>query len=163
MIIQPFGYRVDLLSPLPPRDAKTAIRRERKSWFARGNGARGWILGPLLCLWWNPWDRSGPMLVAWMSQDSLGTRIRGRAGSDLNGVAFYIALLPLMAFFAFEMFKTGTLSLNQTLVLGAIFLCTPFMLWWNHKERHQADPLVRFVAKTLDVRSTLPTRRSSAR
>jgi hypothetical protein len=36
--------------------------------------------------------------------------------------------------------------------MGGLTLGAPLAFWWAHKDRHQADPLVRFLEKTLAAR-----------
>jgi hypothetical protein len=102
MAFQPFGYRFDL-----------AIRAKRKGWFASKTGARGWMIGPLLCLWWDPYDKQGPMLIGWLSEDGFGTRIIGRAGSDLNGMLLFVVIYPFLAWIFFQMARNGGMTLGH--------------------------------------------------
>jgi hypothetical protein len=145
MPFQPFGYRFDFKSPLPPANVKAAIRARKKRWFHSTNGARGWIVGSFICLWLSALDRYGPMLFGTISRDQFGTRIKGRAGSDLNGLAMYLVLVPLLAFFLYQMIAAGEATGNQIAIIGGLILLTPLMLWWSHQDRRKAEPLVRFL------------------
>lgn len=90
------------------------------------------------------------MLFGLISADNLGTRVRGRAGSDLNGVAMFTLSIPLVGWLIFKMVAEGQASGRQLLVLGLVFLVGgPLIYWWAHKERKDAEPLVRFIRSAL--------------
>lgn len=151
MEFQPFGFSFEISSNLPPAKAKAAIRSKKTNLFDAKSGARGWIAGPFLCLWFSAFDRYGPMLFGLISSDNSGTRVRGRAGSDLNGVLMFTLLIPLMALIVFEMISGGQATGQQLAVIGLVFLVGgPLIYWSAHKERKDAEPLVRFLRKTLD-------------
>ena len=80
MGFQPFGYRFETFTSLPPAEAKAAIRSKKTSIVDAKNGARGWILGPIICLWFSAFDNYSPMLFGLISTNNLGTRVHGRAG-----------------------------------------------------------------------------------
>jgi hypothetical protein len=145
MPFQPFGYRFEIKSPMPPSNVKAVIRSRKNGWLAAKNGARGWIVGPVICLWLSAFDRYGPMLFGRISRDNFGTRIKGRAGSDLNGLAMYLFLVPLLAFFLYEMIVADEATGAQIAIIGGLILLTPLMLWWSHQDRRKAEPLVRFL------------------
>lgn len=153
MVFRPFGDPIDLWSVASPATIKQRIRSRKKGWFDPKPGARGWIVGPILCLWHSPYDRNGPMLIALLRAEGMGTRIMGRAGSDLNGVAMLIALSGLMAWLAWKM--VGQEGLTPGVIsMAAIFLLgVPAMLIWAHKDRRSAAPLVRFLQKTVGYES----------
>lgn len=158
MGFQPFGYRFEVSSILTPADAKAAIRSKKTSIFDAKNGARGWIAGPFICLWFSAFDRYGPMLFGLISADNFGTRVHGRAGSDLNGVAMFTLMIPLMAWLVIKMISEGQASGRQLLVIALVFLVGgPLIYWWAHKERTDAEPLVRFLRNAL-TQSTAPSR-----
>ena len=142
---QPFGYRFEVRSPLPSARVKAAIRSRMKDWFDAVPGARGWIVGPFMCLWLRAFDRRGPMLLAKLGRGDFGTRVTGRAGSDLNGLAAYTLSLPMLAFSLYMLRATGEGSLQTVIIVSAILLLSPLVFWWSHKDRRQADPLVRFI------------------
>lgn len=152
MPFQPFGYEFELFFAREPADVKAAIRARKKGWFNPTDGARGWIVGPFVCLWFSAFDRYGPMVFARISGDRSGTTIRGRAGSDLNGLLLMAVLWPLLAFFLFEIVSTGSAGSSQLLVLGVVVLLAPLTFWWAHKDRRQAEPLVRFLKDCLEPR-----------
>ncbi|AOL93533.1 hypothetical protein [Porphyrobacter sp. LM 6] len=150
MAFQPFGFRFEISSSLPTAKAKAAIRSKKTSIFDAKNGARGWIAGPFICLWFSAFDRYGPMLFGLISADNFGTRVRGRAGSDLNGVLMFTLLIPLMAWVVYKMISEGQATGRQLVVIGLVFLVGgPLIYWSAHRERKDAEPLVRFLRKTL--------------
>lgn len=146
MSFEPFGYRFEITSSDSLPEVKTAIRSRKKGWFDPKNGVRGWIIGPFICLWFSAFDQYGPMLFGIISGDATKTYVRGRAGSDMNGVAMFSLLLPLMIFLFFVMFLDGTASFLQLAVIGAIILIGGPMVYWSaHKDRRAAEPLIRFL------------------
>jgi hypothetical protein len=150
MEFQPFGYRFETFASLPPAEAKAAIRSKMTGIFDTKNGARGWIAGPFICLWFSAFDRYGPMLFGLISANNFGTRVHGRAGSDLNGVLMFTLLIPLMAWIVFKMVSEGQASGGQLVVFALVFLVGgPYMYWSAHKERKDAEPLERFLRKAL--------------
>lgn len=131
-------------------EAKVAIRSKKTRIFDVKNGARGWVLGPFICLWFSAFDRYGPMLFGMISADNFGTRVHGRAGSDLNGMAIYTALIPLMAWIVFMMISEGQATGGQLVMIAVVFLIGgPLIYWSAHKQRKDAEPLVRFLRKAL--------------
>lgn len=164
LAFQPFGYRFEVSSILPPAEAKTAIRSKKTSIFDAKNGARGWIIGPFVCLWFSAFDRYGPMLFGQISSDNLGTRIHGRAGSDLNGVLMFTLLIPLMAWIVIMMIAEGAATGGQLFVIALVFLVGgPMIYWLAHKDRRDAEPLVRFVRKALDQQDARSKSTASAK
>lgn len=150
MAFQPFGYRFEVRSPSLPSDAKAAIRSRKKAWFDPKSGARGWVAGPFICLWFSAFDKHGPMLFGMITQDNMGTRVRGRAGSDLNGVLMFSLLIPLMAFLTVKLAEDGATSIGQWLVFAVVFLVGgPLLYWVAHKDRREAEPLIRFIRDTI--------------
>ena len=150
MTFEPFGYRFEISSSLPPAEAKAAIRSKKTGIFDAKKGARGWIAGPFICLWFSAFDRYGPMLFGLISADNFGTRVHGKAGSDLNGVLMFTLLIVMMAWLVFKMISEGQASGRQLLVIALVFLVGgPLIYWMAHKERKNAEPLVRFLRKTL--------------
>lgn len=146
MPFQPFGYRFDIYSPLAPTDFKAVVRSEKKPWLHVKDGPRGWIVGRVICLWFSAFDRHGPMLFGVISEDPSGTRVSGRAGSDLNGVAMFTLLIPFMGFLVLRMIGDGSASARQLLVISIVMLVGgPFLYWVAHKDRRDAEPLVRFL------------------
>jgi hypothetical protein len=151
MAFQPFGYRFEIKSPSQPADVKSAIRLRTKKWFDPKNGARGWIAGPFICLWFSALDRYGPMLLGRIVEDGFGTRIKGRAGSDLNGIALYSLWIPTMVLLVYQMVSAGDYTLGQLAIFGGLILLSPLVLWASHKDRRQAEPLVRFLRDAVTV------------
>lgn len=163
MAFQPFGYRFEIESPVSPAKVKSDLRARKKAWFDPKDGARGWVAGPFICLWMSAFDRYGPMLFGRIRKDGFGTMVSGRAGSDLNGLALYILLVPLLAFLLWQMIRAGEASTNQIAIIGGLILLSPLMLWWGHRDRKHAEPLVRFIRNTITTSGqTLRTRTVAA-
>jgi len=147
---EPLGYTFEVASPFPPENVKSSIRAGKKGWLDPKDGPRGWIIGPLMCLWMSAFDRYGPMIIAVVKKDGSGTRVVGRAGADLNGTAFFLLLAPLMALITWKMHQAGQGSTRSYVVIGAIFgLGLPLTLWLNSQDRKHAEPLVRFIRNTI--------------
>lgn len=150
MGFQPFGYRFEISASLPPAEAKARIRSKMTGMFDARNGARGWIAGPFICLWFSAFDRYGPMLFGLISANNFGTRVQGRAGSDLNGVLIFTLLIPLTAWLVFKMISEDQAFDGQLVAIAFLFLVVgPLIYWWAHKERKDAKPLERFLRKAL--------------
>lgn len=149
MAFQPFGYRFEVQARVAPDDAKAAIRGRKKGWFDAVDGPRGWIAGPFLCLWSSAFDRYGPMLFGLIRQDNLGTRITGRAGSDLNGILMTAIIVPGLLYLLWELVKEGQATPRLIVVVGVVVALAVLSFWWAHKDRKKADHLVRFVRTAL--------------
>ncbi len=150
MSFQPLGYRFEIDSPLPPSKAKEAIRSRTKYWFDVKGGARGWIVGPFICLWFSAFDQYGPMLFGVISDKGFGTRVQGRAGSDLNGVLMFSLLVPLTAFSVYKMVREGSATGGALAMIALVFLVGgPLIYWLAHTARRDAAPLVRFVGNAI--------------
>ncbi|WP_311270124.1 hypothetical protein [Sphingobium sp. WCS2017Hpa-17] len=163
MPFEPFGYRFEINSPMSPSEVKIAIKSRKKGWLDAKNGARGWVVGPLICLWFSAFDQNGPMLFGVISKDAAGTRVRGRAGSDLNGVAMFSLLIPFMIFLIYKLILEGAASFPQLLVIAVFFLLGgPLIYWLAHKDRREAEPLTRFLRDTLTVSGKTLRRKSAA-
>lgn len=147
MSFQPFGYRFEISSPMRSSELKAVIRSRKKRWRDRSKGARGWIAGPFLCLWFSSLNREGPMLFGFISEDGSRTRVRGRAGSDLNGNALLTILILLWMLFGFlPMLADNSAPGRKLLVISLLMLVAmPWFYWSAHKDRRQAEPLVRFL------------------
>lgn len=158
MTFQPFGFRFDVRSPSRPADVKATIRSRTRDWFDPKRGARGWICGPFICLWLSNFDRYGPMLFGTLTRDGMGTRIAGRAGSDLNGLVVTLLLLPVLAFMSvITLIATDPPRWNQSIVYGGLFLLLLSFLWFHHRDRGEAEPLVRFLQDTVTPGARVPT------
>ena len=149
MPFQPFGYPFEVNTQMPTSKVKALIRTRKKRWLDPKNGPRGWIAGPFICLWMSVFDRYGPMLIGRISQDSFGTRITGRAGSDLNGMAALALWLPLMVFVTYIASRAHQMSLRGLIVIGIIIVLSPLAFWFSDKDKKQAEPLVRFVRNAI--------------
>lgn len=146
MAFQPFGYEFDIRSRLSPAQAKAAIRERKKDWFEPADGARGWIAGSFICLWFSAYDSQGPMLFGWISPHGSGTRISGRAGSDLNGLAFVApVLLAIVLSMAISMIVAGDHSPGTVRTILFLVVLLALGLWFKHIFRKEAQPLVHFV------------------
>jgi hypothetical protein len=145
VVFQPFGYRFEVRSPTQPFDVKAVIRSRKKQWFDPKDGARGWIVGPFICLWFSAFDRYGPMLFGRIVRDGFGTRITGRAGSDLNGLAMVCLVLPLIPWLFYHLLAEEALTTKQILFLGGSMALLLLVFWTSHKFRRDAEPLVRFL------------------
>lgn len=149
MTLQPFGYPFEILSPLSPDEAKARVRHRAKGWFELKNGARGWIIGPLVCLWWTAMSARGPMLIGWVSPHASGSRIAGRAGSDLNGVigATLIGVAFLLAPLVALLIGQDAAEALRFVALSAVIFVPLWILgaWLRNPMHADADPLVRFV------------------
>lgn len=161
MAFQPFGYPFDISSRLSPADLRRSIRSRSRDWFDTKDGARGWVVGPVVCLWFSALDRHGPMLLGWISPNTWGTRIAGRAGSDLNGLLLLAALTPFVVFCLFMLASTGgSRSLEGVVFAGGFYaLICGAVLWAKHAFRREAEPLVRFLrdaAKASSSRQAQP-------
>jgi hypothetical protein len=159
---KPFGYRFEICSPLSVPAAKDAIRRKKSGWFESKESPRGWILGPMLCLWRSAFNQHGPMVFAILKEDELGARIVGRAGADLNGTALFLLITPLMGWITWQMHQDGQGSTRGYIVIGLLFgLGLPLTLWINSKDRRDADPLVNFLRRAVQPTSKKIKKRQS--
>jgi len=151
MAFEPFGYSFEVHSNFSLEEAKAAIRKKKQSWFDSISGPRGWVIGPFLCLWMSAFDRTGPMLIGTLRSDDRGSRIRGCAGSDLNGMAYLALMGAILLFAAIQMVRQDDPAIEK---LGLYFGLPiagilALMLWWAHKDRTQAEPLVHFLEQAL--------------
>lgn len=154
---QPFGYHFEIISSLAPSEAKLVMRRQMKGWFDVQRGARGWIAGPFMCLWLSVYDKQGPMVLARITDDSLGSRIHGRAGSDLNGMIMLAFLTAGMIFIAIQMFRQEQ-RMPSILPIAFFVLLIPLAFWFAHKDRKDAEPLVRFIERAVGSSRSVMTR-----
>lgn len=159
MVFQPFGFHFEVSSTSSPAEVKSSIRSKCRRFFDPKNGARGWIVGPLICLWFSAFDKHGPMLFGIISQDINGTRIRGRAGSDINGVLAFTLFIPIMLCVGVAMSLDQAAWLGQWNILGFVFLVGGALIYWiAHKDRRDAEPLVRFLKNALLVKKSAEMR-----
>lgn len=114
------------------------------------SGARGWIVGSWICLWLNAFDRYGPFLLARFSGDGISTQIKGRAGSNLGGLIIGVMILgPVVLVLVVGFLASDHLS-GVGVALAMFFVgIWGLLLWSGHAFRKDADPLVRFLEKTL--------------
>lgn len=155
MAFRPFGNRFTLEAPLPPAAVKTIIRSRWKGWFEAKNGARGWIVGPFICLWFSAFDKHGPMLLGIVSPIARGTQIRGRAGADLNGLfMFSLVGLLMLGFGAALALRGDREAVSVLLGTGILIPMAVLFFWWAHTERREAEPLVRFLRDCIEREAT---------
>jgi hypothetical protein len=145
MAFQPFGYRFHIRSASSVSEVRQAIRSRKTSWTDPQSGARGWIAGTFICLWFRPFDRYGPMLVGRISRDDLGTKVTGRAGSDLNGLATHTILVVLLTLLLVWAISGGDYRPSYLVFTLILILSAPIVFWLGHKDRREAEPLVRFL------------------
>ena len=128
--------------------AKSAIRTKKKAWFEPKNGPRGWVIGPAVCLWFSAFNQHGAMVIAILKSDGFGAHMVGRAGADLNGMAFFLLLTPLIVWLTWQMHLHGQGTTQAYIAIGLVLgLGLPFTLWMNSKDRRDADPLVSFLRR----------------
>jgi hypothetical protein len=103
------------------------------------------------------------MLFGVISGDGAGTRVRGRAGSDLNGVVAFSLLIPLMTLLTYQLIAEGSASPRQLLgIAAALLIGGPVVYWVAHKDRRRAEPLVRFLSDSLTTSGRTLRRKSAA-
>ena len=144
MALQPFGYHFEVHSALSPDAVKAAIRSRKKRWFDAKDGARGWIVGPFICLQSSMW-RNAPILLGRISRDNLGTRISGRAGY-LGSIFGLLILTPFPVAFLYLMLATGDYSLKSIALSAVLIAFISLVFWIDHRD---AEPLVRFLRDTV--------------
>lgn len=154
MAFQPFGYKFDIRSPLGLDGVKSRLRSNTRGWLDPASGPRGWIVGPFFCLWSSALNSQGPMVVGRFAQDNLGIRITGRAGSDLNGVIWFTALAAAIGL---GYLISGESPSPSDLPWAGVLLFTVILvLALAHKDRGEADGLVRFLEDQLSPKPDKP-------
>ena len=157
MAFQPFGYRFEVTSILSPEEVKAAIRSRKKHWFEVKSGARGWIVGPFVCLWLSAFNNLGPSLIGRISRDNLETRISGRAGSDLGGLVQVCLLVPVMAWLMSRVAEDKSSNVAQEATLtGFVIVIFGLVFWSKHVFRRDAEPLVRFLQNAVTASKRKP-------
>jgi hypothetical protein len=151
MAFQPFGYRFEVRSLSAPSDLRATIESRMKELYDPNNGARGWIAGPFLCLWFSAMDEYGPILLGRISRDRQGTRITGRAGSDLNGLAAVSVGMLLLAVCSYLAVSSGNYTFGELVFFAASIPLFALFFWWSHKQRREAEPLVRFLRDSASI------------
>lgn len=98
------------------------------------------------------------MVFGRITQDGFGSRISGRAGADLNGTLLFLFMLPVMVFLLIVMHQSGQGTARAYVASTMLFgVGLPLTLWVNFRSRKEADPLVRFVRKSVgDVKKPIP-------
>jgi hypothetical protein len=146
---QPFGYRFEVVSFSPPAAVRAAIRSRAKPWFDLKDGARGWIVGPFICLWFSAVRRGGPILVGRIARHGTGTRIAGRAGCALAYAAIACAVLAFAPWLLWRELGRGADPATAAVLTGLGVAAQLLILWIGHRFRREAEPLVRFLRDTL--------------
>ena len=163
MPFQPFGYRFQIETHLRPEQVNQAIREKKRDWFDAKKGPRGWIVGSVICLWLSAFDRHGPMVIGRIINTGQGTRVSGRAGSDLNGVAWMVVIATLLVAIVATAYREGKADGGQFILVTIILIAMlPLYLWFGHKDRKQADPLVRFLREAIGTAPPKKPRRAVA-
>lgn len=159
---QPFGYRVELLSKLPPDEFKAKAKSRLSGWLEMKPGPRGWIAGPVICLWHEAFRRGGPVLIARIETNTFGSAIVGRAGFSLFMAVLAALALPVTVLMAMSILVSTEFSI-RSLLFPALLVGVPgALLWSSHAFRREADPLVRFLER-LDKPVTSRMRKTSAK
>lgn len=144
---------------MSPESVKAKIRARTKPWFDAKNGARGWIAGPFICLWWTALNPYGPMLIGWIAQEGTGTRITGRAGHDLNGTIVLVLAGIAAGPIGWSLVLMGQASLTGVLLFSGFYGALVVLVLWTRSFYHrEAGPLFRFLqnAVTPKARRTKP-------
>jgi len=145
MPFQPFGYHFTVKSEFSPAQVRALIRLNKKKVLDPKVGTRGWVAGPFICLWLDPYSSTGPSLFGFICADGAGTRIHGRAGSNLFGIVF-ISLVLFLTVLALSMLLTDRASIAQFVGLLLVApILVPLLYWQAHRKRREAEPLVRFL------------------
>jgi hypothetical protein len=153
MPFEPFGYRFEIKSSMSSMRVRTVVRAKKKPWFEPKNGARGWIVGPFICLWFTGLNSQGPMLFGRIAADGSGSRIYGRAGSDLNGVLASTLATLLAPVLLCLMIRDGAPA-QSTIFFGLVFLSVfSFVLWGGSAFKRDAEPLERFLKNAVSAHS----------
>lgn len=154
MQFRPFGDPFEIRSALSPATLKRAIRDRSKGWFDMNLGARGWIVGPIVCLWHCAFEKFGPVLIGRIQPDGYGSKVSGVAGSGLYSLLFFVPILSVLIVLV-SIF--GLLSSNRIspLVFFLILILTAF-LWGTHASRKAAEPLVRFLKQVAGASAPKP-------
>ncbi len=140
----PFGYSFEITTHMSAVLVRDRIRARTKRWLDAKTGARGWIVGPVICLWLTTLDPRGPMLLGWIASKGSGAVIRGRAGSDLNGLLMLALVTGLVCASIIQ--SPPSDSIFGVVLMVLVFSVVVLLL---HKQREKAAPLVRFLEDAL--------------
>jgi hypothetical protein len=89
------------------------------------------------------------MVIGKIANGNIGTTLKGRAGSDLNGTIGLALALPLLAYVSYTMlWQDGAYvsAIAAVLFIGFLVLIG---FWSAHSSRRDADVLVRFLQDSL--------------
>ena len=155
-----FGYPFEVRSSLSRERAKAALRQQKVGWFDPKRGPRGWILGSLLCLQWSALgDRGARLVLARITDDGLGSRIRGRAGFDFASLCL-MALVTWIVIFSIYGFALQIRNFDGILLFNAVILLIfGAVLWSRLVCDDNADLIIRFIRRVLEspaVRTSPP-------
>jgi hypothetical protein len=56
-----------------------------------------------------------------------------------------------MALLLYQMVAAGDYTSNQLIIIGGLILLSPLIFWWSHKDRRDAEPLVRFLRDAVTI------------
>lgn len=149
MAFQPFGFPFAVDSYLSPEQVRTAIRGKLKGWFDPKSGARGWVVGSYVCLWNGAFDRDGPMLFGKIGPSNFGSRISGRAGSDLGGATALVPVSLLLALVMAVQVPRNGLDGGHVVGISVYVLVCALVLWSKHVFRKEATSLIAFLERTV--------------
>jgi hypothetical protein len=90
------------------------------------------------------------MLIGRISRHDFGTRISGRAGSDLNGLAELVLYQLIFAGFTVQMIARGNYGTGELAWFAGLLLLSLLVFWFSHKQRREAEPLVRFLRNAVE-------------
>lgn len=145
MAFRPFGFSFDLRTPLDVRESKRRIRDCKQVWYDPSDGPRGFVLGRLICLWNSAFDRQGPIMIGWLSDDATGCRISGRSGSDINGILYLTLVVLTLPVIAFGLSQQSHMDLWAGSLIGLCAVSLILLMWDASRNRDAGLVLVRFV------------------
>lgn len=141
--IQPFGSGFSVNSPLSAKALTASLRSKLKPLFDMRSGPRGWIIGPLVCLWLSPYWTMGPGAIGLISRNGPASRIVGLAGFDPAGSAMLLIIAlcaPLM------IGLSGNAGFGFSMLALVLFPAGCVLIMWTRSRfHHEADPIVRFL------------------
>lgn len=141
--IPPFGSGFEINSALSFEALRSAIRSKKKPMFDMRSGPRGWILGPLICLWLSPYWSMGPGAVGLISRNDSASRVVGLAGFDPAGSAMLL-VISLIAPLLIGL--SGIAGFGFSMLALVLFPAGGVLIMWSRAQfHHEAEPIVRFL------------------
>lgn len=141
--LPPIGFGFEVKSALSPEALKSAIGSKKKRLFDMRSGPRGWIVGPLICLWLSPYWTMGPNAVGLISRDGPASKVVGLAGFDLGGTAMLIVIAFLGPL---AIGLSGIAGFGFSILALILFPIGGALIMWSRAQfHHEADPIVRFL------------------